>query len=298
MTASMTATMTNATMTNVTMTNVTMTMTKSAKVEATEANSNSNSIAQLTPFRRGGKRRRAGRKPTGDRALVPHSGRPALTLRDPVLVTTRLMPGLPNLRRERTLMTLRAALAAGSDRFGFRLVEFSIQSNHLHFIVEADDARAISRGMQGLLVRVAKALNREWDRRGKVLADRYHARVLRTPREVRNALVYVLQNARKHGARILGIDAFSSGVWFEGWSDRVARAARPIASAGSWLLKTGWLRGGRLSTHEEPAAGSGQGSRRGSARGRNEHAGSRGADGCPFGPFPGIFPPAIDREAT
>jgi len=287
-------TTTTTTMTTMTMTNVTMT--KSAKVKATEANSNS--IAQLNLFRRGGKRRRAGRKPTGDRALVPHSGRPALTPRDPVLVTTRLMPGLPNLRRERTLMTLRGALSAGSDRFGFRLVEFSIQSNHLHFIVEAEDARAIARGMQGLLVRVAKALNREWDRRGRVLADRYHARVLRTPREVRNALVYVLQNARKHGARILGIDAFSSGVWFEGWSDRVARAARPIASAGSWLLKTGWLRGGRLSTHEEPAAGSGQGSRRGSARGRNEHAGSRGADGGPFGPFPSIFPPAIDREAT
>jgi len=290
MTASMTATMTNATMTNVTMTNVTMTMTKSAKVEATEANSNSNSnsIAQLTPFRRGGKRRRAGRKPTGDRALVPHSGRPALTLRDPVLVTTRLMPGLPNLRRERTLMTLRAALAAGSDRFGFRLVEFSIQSNHLHFIVEADDARAISRGMQGLLVRVAKALNREWDRRGKVLADRYHARVLRTPREVRNALVYVLQNARKHGARILGIDAFSSGVWFEGWSDRVARAARPIASAGSWLLKTGWLRGGRLSTHEEPASKSGQGLKRDSARGRVAREWPRGTDATSFGPFSSV----------
>ena len=245
-------TMTNVTMTSLAMTSLAMTslaMTKSAKAKTVKVSS----IVQLSLFRRGGERRGAGRKRKGDRALVPHSGRPALTPRDPVLVTTRLMPGLPNLRRERTLMTLRGALAAGSDRFGFRLVEFSIQSNHLHFIVEAENARAIARGMQGLLVRVAKALNREWDRRGKVLADRYHARILRTPREVRNALVYVLQNARKHGARILGIDAFSSGVWFEGWSDRVARAARPIASACSWLLTTGWLRGGRLSTHEEPA---------------------------------------------
>jgi len=275
MTATMTMTMTN------------VTMTKSKKVKATEAKSNSDST-QLTLFRRGGKRRGAGRKPTGDRSLVPHSGRPALTPRDPVLVTTRLMPGLPNLRRERTLMTLRGALSAGSDRFGFRLVEFSIQSNHLHFIVEAEDARAIARGMQGLLVRVAKALNREWDRHGKVLADRYHARILRTPREVRNALVYVLQNARKHGARVLGIDAFSSGVWFEGWSGRVARAARPIASAGSWLLKTGWLRGGRLSTHEEPASKSGQGLKRDSARGRVAHERSRGTDSTWFGPFPGV----------
>lgn len=212
-----------------------------------------NALAQLTFFARGGSRRGAGRKPKGEQALVSHVTRPTLTRREPVLVTTRLLPGLPNLRRERTLMTLRNALSAGSDRFGFRLVEFSIQSNHLHFIAEAEDARAIARGMQGLLVRVAKALNREWGRRGKVLSDRYHARILRTPSEVRTALVYVLQNARKHGAGILGIDAFSSGVWFEGWNDRVARSSRPIARACSWLLTSGWLRGGRLSTHETPA---------------------------------------------
>ncbi len=258
----------------------------------------SNSITQLSLFRRGGERRGAGRKRKGDRALVPHSGRPALTPRDPVLVTTRLMPGLPNLRREQTLMTLRGALAAGSDRFGFRLVEFSIQSNHLHFLVEADDARAIARGMQGLLVRVAKALNREWGRRGKVLADRYHARILRTPREVRNALVYVLQNARKHGARILGIDAFSSGVWFEGWSDRVARASRPIASACSWLLTTGWLRGGLLSTHEEPAWRASPSLKGGSARGRGEQEGAPGTGSLVSAQIQAVRRRRIDRQTT
>jgi len=227
-------------------------------------------IQQLSFFPRGGPRPGAGRKPNRERPLVSHSARPKSTPRDPVLLTTRLMPGLPNLRRERTLMTLRHALAAGSDRFGFRLVEFSIQSNHLHFIAEAEDARSIARGMQGLLVRIAKALNREWGRRGKVLADRYHARILRSPSEVRSALVYVLQNARKHGARILGVDAFSSGVWFDGWGDRVARAARPIATAASWLLETGWRRGGLLSTHEEPAWKSGDArSRAGPATGND-----------------------------
>ncbi len=207
---------------------------------------------QLTIFPRGGVRAGAGRKPKGERALVTHTARSTLTPRDPVLVTTRLLPGLPNLRRESTLTTLRRAFAAGSDRFGFRLVEYSIQSNHLHFLVEAEDARSIARGMQGLLVRVAKALNREWERRGKVLADRFHARILHTPREVRNALVYVLQNARKHGARIRGIDAHSSGPWFRGWRDRVVMAARPIASARSWLLSRGWQRGGLIDTSERP----------------------------------------------
>ncbi len=211
------------------------------------------SVRQLTIFPRGGERKGAGRKPKGERALVSHARRPKLTPRDPVLVTTRLLPDLPNLRRERTLTILRDALAAGSDRFGFRLVEYSIQSNHLHFIAEAEDARSIARGMQGLLVRIAKALNRAWQRRGKVLCDRYHARILRSPRAVRHALVYVLQNARKHGAQITGIDAYSSGCWFDGWLDRRARGVRPIATARSWLLTTGWRRRGMLSTSEVPA---------------------------------------------
>jgi len=211
-------------------------------------------VRQLTIFPRGGAQRGAGRKPKGARALVSHAQRPKLTPRDPVIVTTHLLPGLPNLRREKTLVNLRAALAAGSDRFGFRLVECSIQSNHLHFIAEGEDARSIARGMQGLLVRVAKALNREWERRGQVFIDRYHARILKTPRDVRTALVYVLQNARKHGAQLTGIDAHSSGPWFRGWRDRIARTPSPFAAARSWLLTTGWRRWGLLRTDEAPSS--------------------------------------------
>jgi hypothetical protein len=211
-------------------------------------------LHQLTIFPRGGARRGAGRKPIGARSLVTHAKRPVLTARDPVLITTRLLGGLPNLRRERTLVVLRDVLARGAERNGFRLVQYSIQTTHLHFLAEGDDAQALARGVQGLLVRVAKALNRTWERRGKVLADRYHARKLATPREVRNALVYVLQNARKHGARLTGIDAFSSGMWFDGWRDRSPRGPSPIAVASSWLLQRGWRRGGLLSTEESPAS--------------------------------------------
>jgi len=213
----------------------------------------SGATEQLSLFRRGGARRGAGRKPKGECALVAHDVRPRVTRHDPVLVTTRLLAGLPNLRQERTLVVLRSVLAAGADRFGFRLVEYSIQTTHLHFLAEADDETALARGVQGLLVRVAKALNRTWGRRGRVVADRFHARVLRTPRAVRNALIYVLQNARKHGARIRGIDAFSSGPWFAGWRDRRPRDDRPLPRAVSWLLEVGWLRGGKIATTEVPA---------------------------------------------
>ena len=225
--------------------------------------SQSQSVRQIDLFRRGGKRAGAGRKPKGDRALVPHDTRARVTRHTPVLVTTRLIAGRPNLRRESTLALLRETFAAGANRFGFRLIEYSIQSNHLHFVAEAPDEIALARGMKGLLVRVAKALNRAWERTGRVVGDRYHARVLKTPREVRNALVYVLQNARKHGARILGIDAHSSGPWFRGWQDRIPRKDRALPEASSWLLLFGWLKGGRIATREAPRPDPGAGGRAG-----------------------------------
>ena len=218
-------------------------------------NVHGDNVEQLTLFRRGGQREGAGRKPAGERALVAHTSRERVTRHTPVFVTTKLVEGLPNLRRERTLALLRDTLAAGADRFGFRLVEYSVQSNHLHFIVEAQDEHALGRGMKGLLVRLAKALNRAWERRGRVIRDRYHAHVLKSPREVRRVLVYALQNARKHGARILGIDAYSSGPWFEGWADRAPRADRALPRPNSWLLSFGWTKGGLISTRELPRGG-------------------------------------------
>jgi len=160
------------------------------------------------------------------------------------------------------------ALAKGSARFGFRVVHYSVQSNHLHLIAEAPDRRALTRGVQGLLIRLAKGLNRLWRRKGSVFSDRYHDRILKTPREVRNALVYVLQNGVKHGAtfwlrrsgsqEVRTVDPHSSGRWFDGWRDppplRGGGGARPQA-ARTWLLRTGWRRHGLLTLTDAPEPG-------------------------------------------
>ena len=92
-----------------------------------------------------------------------------------------------------------------------------------------------------------------------MLADRYHLRVLRTPREVRNALAYVLLNVRKHRAQAgrvppRGIDPASSGRWFPHWTAREVPARDPpvVSPARSWLLRVGWLRWGRIDPAETP----------------------------------------------
>ena len=202
----------------------------------------------------GGARRGAGRKPSGDRPRVSHSARPALAARHPVHVTVRAKAGLPSLRRDASRRALERVIACASDRLGARVVHYSIQSNHVHFVIEAASRVALSRAMLGLQVRLARALNELWRRAGAVLADRYHARILSTPREVRNALVYVLHNARHHGLRVVGVDPFSSGAWFDGWRELAARATRasPCATAATWLLSVGWCRAGYIGVAESP----------------------------------------------
>jgi hypothetical protein len=168
----------------------------------------------------------------------------------------RLRAGLPSLRRRDELRVLMGAFAAGRERGGFRLVHYSVQANHLHLIAEAHGRRALARGLQGLGVRIARALNRLWGRVGSAFGDRYHAHILRSPREVWNALRYVLCNARKHGGWLSRTrpDPCSSARWFDGWRDLQPPSGEdaPTARARTWLLRRGWRRHGLLRVDAVP----------------------------------------------
>ncbi|HEX7126321.1 MAG TPA: transposase [Thermodesulfobacteriota bacterium] len=201
----------------------------------------------------GGKRAGAGRKP-GPRPWVPRVPRPPHRRDHPVHVTLRAGAGLPNLRSARVFAAVRGALGLASTE-RFRVVHFSVQHDHLHMLVEASSREALSRGVQGLAIRVARAVNRALGRTGRVWGDRYHARVLTTPREVRNALVYVLNNWKKHGSEALVLDRCSSAPWFDGWKGRyggVPAGEPPVVPARTWLLRTGWRRHGLIDVEEAP----------------------------------------------
>jgi REP-associated tyrosine transposase len=200
-----------------------------------------------------GRRKGAGRKPAPGRRCVPHVRREVHDRRCPAHVTLRACVGLPSLRRTDIFVAIRAALASAS-RGGFRLLHYSVQRDHVHLLVEAERHLALRRGIQGLAIRVAKATNRALSRFGKVWADRYHVRALATPREVRHALVYVLQNWRKHldGAR--GYDPRSSAAWFTGWLtlSTAPPMRSPVVPARTWLASVGWRRHGLVRADEAP----------------------------------------------
>jgi hypothetical protein len=154
------------------------------------------------------------------------------------------------------------------------VVDWSIQRDHVHLVVEAESATALSRRVQGLCVRMARRINAILERRGRVFADRFHAHVLKTPREVRHARAYVLLNARRHAAqrgetlRRGWIDPYSSWAWFDGWARDLRGPGRsereregnkggsPCARAVSWLMRLGWRRHGLIAIEEVPGPSS------------------------------------------
>jgi putative transposase len=205
---------------------------------------------------------------------MPHDTRAKVDPRYPLQITIRAVPGLPSLRSARVFGVLRRAIGRASvDRF--RVIHFSIQQDHGHFIVEGDEARRARGGMHGLAIRLALAVNRALGRRkGKVVGDRYHVRPLTTPRQMRRSMVYVLLNFRKHLNAPAGIDPRSSGPHFSGWhrgapldsahvASGAAAAAADAARGGlvatvaptTWMATVGWRRaGGLLKVEERPAA--------------------------------------------
>jgi len=216
------------------------------------------------PRRWGGRRAGAGRK-RGPKPRLRHTQREPFGRALPAHVTLRLRGDLPSLRETRVVREIERTFAAGCERRDFRLVHYSLQGNHAHLIVEARDREALGRGMMAIGARLARAVNRIANRSGRVLADRYHLRLLPTPKEVRNALRYVLLNSRRHAAvalKVVRLDPASSARWFDGWKRGAAVTADApsaashelpvVARARTWLLAVGWRRHGLIDPADVP----------------------------------------------
>jgi len=210
-------------------------------------------------YKHGGRRPGAGRPKTGRAIGLPHRARPYHDRHYPAHVTWRLVEGLPSMRRfalARVVgQTIRAITESHARRqTSFRITHFSIQSNHLHLIVEAGGKIALSKGLRGLGTWLARRVNERLGRRGRVVADRYHLRELTTPRAVRNAIVYVLQNHLHHRRSGYFVDECSSARWFAGWAVPLPPpdSPSPVAEARTWLGGRGWLRYGRIGLGEGP----------------------------------------------
>ena len=192
----------------------------------------------------GGKRKGAGRKAKrhadGSRVECSHQRRPHFTNSRPLHVTIEVSEGVPNLRAASMAQVVCDAIGRANRREDFRVVHFCLLGTHVHVICEADGPEELASGMKSLNGTIAKAVNRRLARKGRVIACRFHLHVLRTKREVRNAVQYVLRNAERHGlhdawpGQVGGTgtrsglasnglprpDPLSTAAWFPYWAEQ------------------------------------------------------------------------------
>ena len=215
--------------------------------------------------RRGGARAGAGRKKNPRNHDSPHATRPSLSRKHPVHVVLRVMKCLPRLRQRDTYRAIRRTLTRYLGRDDFRVVHVSIQHNHLHLLVEAENRRVLSRVMQGFAINMARAINQSFKSWGKVFAHRYHATQIQTPFHARHALAYVLNNWRRHredraSVRTLDarLDPCASGMSFTGWAGgqgfECPEGYIPllVSPARTSLLASEWRKHGLIDLFETP----------------------------------------------
>jgi len=218
--------------------------------------------------------RRVGRPWKGTRAGSPHKTREEFKATEPVHVVLRVHGDVGSLRKGKLFAAIRSASAVAAKWEACRIVHASVQQTHIHLIVEAENKAALARGMKAFQISAAKHINATISRglpvrrRGAVFPDRYHAEVIRSPRQARHTLAYVLNNWRKHRedqrpfARTWTLDPYSTAVMFGGWKGRgpiLWLDTLPPNYVGlfawlprTWLLTAGWRRHGLLSMDEVP----------------------------------------------
>ncbi len=221
----------------------------------------------------GGKRKGAGRPAKGARSSEPHKARVRFSSPTPAHVTLRVVAPIPTLRRPDAYHAIRRSMYTVMERSEFRIVHISIERNHLHLIVEADDHVALWEGLRTFQSSAAQRLNRAISlatgtrRLGKVFDDRYHSRLITSPTQAHNALAYVLNNFRRHGldrgleTMFWDVDYYSSGPSFDGWAELddspflVPTPDYPrlsVCRPKTWLLRTGWRLAGPIHMRDIP----------------------------------------------
>ena len=162
------------------------------------------------------------------RAGVAHRSRGEWT-RPMLHVTLRMAPHVYNLRSQRSFRVIAAALRIGGDRFNVRIVQFSVQGNHIHLLVEAPNRRAAT-GVTIATIREADHAERPL--RGQpevgehargVLGRGRHGCGARYRRIRRNSCVF--DNATRKNGRLDDNDAHQPPK-----TDVLRRAAEPACS--------------------------------------------------------------------
>lgn len=152
-------------------------------------------------------------RPAKNDAGIRHTKRPDLTRPSSLHLTVKIEKSKANLKNKNVLAILKKAIF-NARRQGLKVIHYSLEYDHIHLIIEADNNRTLGKGMQAFGVTLAKAINRMRKVKGQVYKHRYHFRQITSSRQLKNVMTYIFNNGVKHKTSATALSPFNS-IWAE-----------------------------------------------------------------------------------
>lgn len=141
--------------------------------------------------------RKAGRKAIHDPG-IRHTHRPVFKKPASLHLTIKIAKEKSNLKNKEVLSILKRAIL-NSRKMGLRVIHFTLEYDHIHLLIEAENNHLLGKGMQSFGVTLSKAINKLKKTSGQVYRHRYHFRKITSARQLKNVMNYIFRNGLKHG---------------------------------------------------------------------------------------------------
>ena len=138
----------------------------------------------------------AGRPAKHDRG-IRHIARDEFNRLTVLHLTVKIDRAKAGLKNKQTLKLLWHAIKKARLK-GLKIIHYTLEFDHIHLLVEADNKAIVGTGMQSFGISLSKGINKIKGLSGQVFKTRYHFRKLKTPTEVKNVIHYILGNSIKH----------------------------------------------------------------------------------------------------
>ncbi len=159
---------------------------------------------QLTLINRKG----AGRPALHDPG-IRHTNRPHIKKPASLHLTIKVKKKKAEIKNKSVLKILKRAIL-NARKQGLRVIHFSLEYDHVHLLIEADNNLILGKGMQAFGVTLSKAINRLKKLKGGVYKHRYHFRQISSTRELKIVMNYIFTNGLKHGTAKSILNPFNS----------------------------------------------------------------------------------------
>lgn len=152
--------------------------------------------------------RNAGRKAIHDKG-IRHTPREVISKPSPLHLTVKLKRA--DIQNKVVLRILKHAIYR-SRLQGVRVVHFSLEHDHVHLYVECGNNFVLGKAMKAFGVTFVRGINKFKRSKGQLYKYRYHLRILKSAREVKNVINYILKNGIKHGRTLKVINPYNSAL--------------------------------------------------------------------------------------